>query len=581
MIRENKVVPITPKLFDILLLLVENSGSLITKETLLEKIWPNAFVEEANLSVNVASLRKTLGNDHQYIETVPKGGYRFVAAVRRLQPNENISSPPAAKLAKEKLANNVETAGQLKSLAILPFDNGSENPAAEYLSEGLTESIINNLSQLSALRVVARNSVFRYKNSKLSASAIARHLGVHLVVSGRILQLADRIIIRTELVDMSSERQLWGGQFHRRLSDVLAVQQEISEEVSKALEFQLTREERNRLTKHYTDNSEAYHLYLKGRYHWNKFNQVGLRTAVEFFVQAIDIDPTYALAYAGLADCYYRMSNVYAPSSEAMPKAKASAIKALDIDPNLSEGHAALGLAKLFYELDWPGAESAFRRAIEINPQYSTAHQRLGLYFSLLTRFEDAAREYELARQIDPLSQHLAYGLALMFFLARDYERALSEVQTTLEMDSNYVPTLYLLGRTYEQLGKIDQAVEVFEKILALNDSAPTFLAALGHVHAISGKKHEAKRILEQLRERARHSYVSSYCFAVIHLALGDRDEALSCLERAFEERSEMMTWLKIDPHLDEIRSYPRFRELMHRAGLAEDYQAYEELIAS
>jgi len=571
--RNDTPIPLTPKVFDLLLLLVRRSNSLLDKDTILREIWPDAYVEEANLSVNVATLRKALGegvNEFQYIETVPKRGYRFLAKVRKRAENdrgETAQDSPTFIPKKTK----VQAPASINSLAVLPFKNESNDPSAEYLSDGVTESIINNLSQLNSLRVVARSSVFRYKQTKLTTASVARHLGVRLIVSGRILQLGDRVIIRTELVDMSDERQLWGGQFHRKLSDVLSVQGEISEEISKALESQLTREERHRLTKHYTDNSEAYHLYLKGRYHWNKFTQLSLRTAVDFFSRAIEVDPGYALAYAGLADCYYRLSNVYAPTQDEMPKAKAAAMRALEIDPNLSEAHAALGLSNLFYELDWAGAEKAFRRAIEINPNSAIAHQRLGLYFNLLTRFEEAEEELELARQIDPLSLNLSWSFALMYFLARDYERALDEIQTTLELDRHYLPVLYLQGRTYEQLGQIDRAIATFEEALALND-APTFLAGLAHTYATAGNRRAARSIMEQLEERSRHTHVSAYAKAVIHMSLGERNEALACLERAYAERCEMITWLKIDPAFDPLRYDPRFSNLLKRVGVHDDY---------
>jgi TolB-like protein/Tfp pilus assembly protein PilF len=576
-IRDGKNLSITPKVFDVLLLLVENSGSLITKEKLLNVIWPDACVEEANVSVNIASLRRVLGQsagEHQYIETVPKGGYRFVATV-------GVTAwRPRAELGTERKSNGVGAINGLDALAVLPFHNGSNDPTAEYLSDGLSESIINRLSRLKSLRVVARNTVFRYKNTTLDQATIAAQLHVRLIVSGRILQLGDRVIIRTELVDVSNGCQVWGGQFHRKFSDVLDVQAEISEEICKALEFQLTQEERRRLTKHYTDNGEAYHLYLKGRYHWNKYNQIGLRTAIDYFTQAIEIDPTYAIAYAGLADCYYRMSNVYAATRDAMPKAKAAAMKALDIDPNLSEAHAALGLIRLFYELDWSGAQGEFLRSIEINPNSSIAHQRMGLYFNLLGRFEDAERELEVARQIDPLSPQL-YGIfALRFFLAGDYEQALAEVRRTLEMDEDYVPSLYLLGRIYEQLGQLDQAIAVFEKVLAVND-APTFLAALGHVQAMSGNDGAARRILAQLQEQSQQNYASGYAEAVIHLALRDKNEAFLCLERACDERCEMMTWLKVDPLFDGVRSDLRFSGLLRRVGLDDDLRAWHVSAAS
>jgi TolB-like protein/Tfp pilus assembly protein PilF len=576
--RSEKLVPLTPKVFDILLFLVQRKGSLVEKETLLTEIWPDAFVEEANLSVNIATLRKALGDgpsDHQYIETVPKRGYRFVAKVATREIKDDSSAAESLDIRRNWREQPSLPAApkNFTSLAVLPFHNESKDPNAEYLSDGLTESIINSLSRLSGLRVVARNTVFRFRNTTLDLAQIAQELGVRSVVTGRILQLGDTVIIRTELIDPVNGWQLWGGQFHRKLSDVLAVQDEISEEISKGLEFQLTREERKQLTKHYTDNNDAYHLYLKGRYHWNTFSQSALRSAVDYLKQAIEIDPTYALAYAGLADCYYRLSSFYAPSREAMPKAKTAAMQALAIDPNLSEAHAALGLTKLFYELDWSGAERAFRRAIEINPNYSVAHQRLGLYFNLLGRFDEAEQELESARQIDPLSPHLSWSFALMFFLARDFEQALTEVQTTLEVDSNYVPTLYLLGRTYEQLGKLELALATFQKVLTLND-APAFLAALAHASVMSGDAGAARKILDQLEERSKHRYVSAYAKAIIHVSLSEKYLAFSCLEQAYKDRCEMITWLKVDPHFDSISADPQFIDLLSRVGLLDDRPA-------
>lgn len=576
--RNDSLVPLTPKVFDILLFLVQRKGSLVEKDTLLTEIWPHVFVEEANLSVNIATLRKALGDgpsDHQYIETVPKRGYRFVAKVETRQAKDDPSAAEPMGLRRNWQEQPHPSAApkNFTSLAVLPFHNESNDPNAEYLSDGLTESIINSLSRLSGLRVVARNTVFRFRNTNLDLAQIARELGVGSVVTGRILQLGDRVIIRTELIDPVNGWQLWGGQFHRKMSDVLAVQDEISEEISKGLEVQLTREERKQLTKHYTDNNDAYHLYLKGRYHWNTFSQTSLLTAVDYFTRAIEIDPAYALAYAGLSDCYYRLSNAYAPTREAMPKAKTAAMKALAIDPNLSEAHAALGLSKLFYELDWSGAEQAFKRAIEINPNNSIAHQRLGLYFNLRGRFDEAEQELELARQIDPLSMHMSWSFALMFFLARDYEQALTEVQTTLEIDSNYVPTLYLLGRTYEQLGKLELALATFQRVLTLND-APAFLAGLAHASVIAGDADAARKILDQLEERSKHRYVSAYAKAVIHVALGQKQQAFSCLEQAYTDRCEMITWLKSDPHFDSIHADPQFIDLLSRVGLLDDRPA-------
>jgi len=473
-----------------------------------------------------------------------------------------------------------KTDPEVNSLAVLPFDNGSDDPNAEYLSDGLTESIINSLSHLQNFRVMARNTVFRYKPKEVDPQVIGQELGVDSVLTGRILQLGDRIIVRAEMVSVETGWHMWGEQYHRKLSDILKVQQEISEEISTTLKRKLTREEKRRVTTCYTENVDAYRAYLRGRYHWNKFDRTALKKAVDYFFQAIEIDPAYALAYAGLADSYYRLSNVYAPTRDAMSKAKAAAIKALDIDETLSEAHAALGLIKLFYDWDWLGAEEEFNRAIESNPNNAIAHQRLGLYFNLLGRFAEARRELELALTIDPLSPQIYWGFALTFLLARDYQRAIEELQKTLEMDGNYKPALYLLGRVYEEAGQVSQAIAEFKRILALSD-APMFLAALGHAYALSGKHREARKVLKDLQEQSKQQYVSAYSKAVIHLTLGNKSQGFACLEQAYEDRCEMMTWLKIDPAFDSVRADIRFSNLMRRVGLNNDQLVCQKYAAS
>jgi TolB-like protein/Flp pilus assembly protein TadD len=568
-------VPLTPKVFDTLLILVQNAGRLVTKENLLQSVWPDTFVDEANLSVNVATLRKALGQStggSEYIETSPKRGYRFVANVI-IEHGQSTALMPEVDAGAHKQHRDTT-----HSLAVLPFYNESSDPNAEYLSDGLTESVINSLSHLQDLRIIARTSVFRYKGKDLDGRMIGKELGVKSVVTGRILQLGDRLIVRAEMVDVMTGWHMWGEQYHRKLSDVLEVQQEVSNKISIELKQRLTSEEKAKVSNSSTENAQAYKAYLKGRYHWSKFDLTSSKKAVDYFLEAIEIDPTYALAYTGLADTYYRLSNVYAPTRDAMAKAKAAAMKALEIDDTLSEAHAAMGLIKLFYEWDWSGAEKEFNRAIEINHNNAIAHQRFGLYFNLLGRFDEAKRELELAMLIDPLSPHSYWSLTLTFFLARQYEEAIEEVRKTLEIEQDYKPALYLLGRVYEQCGQPDQAVEVFKKILTLSN-VPMFLAALGHAYALSGKHTEARNVLKDLREHSKERYVSAYSEAVIHLALGDRDQTFLCLERACEDRCEMMTWLRIDPALESVRTDLRFTNLLRRVGLSND-QAFTEIVA-
>jgi TolB-like protein/Tfp pilus assembly protein PilF len=570
---DGKLVSLTPKAFDLLLVLVGNAGHLVTKDRLLKEVWPDAFVEEANLSVTIATLRKALrdrADEDQKIETVSKHGYRFVAKLVEVE-----RKPPLRVEAQEPIASLSGHRGLhhpvANSLAVLPFDNESANPDAEYLSDGLTESIINRIAQLRGLKVVPRNAVFRFKAKNVDPRQVGQQLGVASVLSGRILQLGESLIVRTELIDVRNGWQIWGEQYHGNLSDILAVQEEISAAISGKLRVKLTREEKERWGRRYTEDAEAFRLYLKGRYYWNKYTETGLRKAIDYFEQAIEIDPTYAVAYAGLADSYYRLSNIYESTSEAMPKARAAATRALQIDQTLSEGHASLGLVKLFYEWDWSGAAVAFSRAIESDTKNALAHQRFALYFNLLGRTDEALRQIRLAAALDPLSSQINSGFAVTFFLAREYQRAMEEVRKTLEMDGTYEPALFLLGRIYEQRGQHPESIAAFEKALALND-APMFRAGLGRALALAGQRKSALKVLNDLEGQSGQRYVSGYNKAVIHLALGDQDRAFSCLEQAYDERCEMMTWVKVDPHFDQIRADPRFANLLHRVGLDREY---------
>jgi tetratricopeptide (TPR) repeat protein len=390
------------------------------------------------------------------------------------------------------------------------------------------------------------------------------------VLSGRILKLGDRLIVRTELIDVLNGWQMWGDQYYGQLSDTLAVQEQISGAISAKLKLKLSREEKERFSKRTTQDAEAFRLYLKGRYYWNKYTEPGLKKAIDYFEQAIEIDPTYALAYAGLADSYYRLSNAYLPTREAMPKAKAAALQALEIDETLSEAHASLGLINLFYEWEWSGAAQEFHKAIQSNPGNAFAHQRFGLYFNVLGRFDEAERQIKQAAALDPLSPQIQSSLGWTFFLSRRYQQAIEEIQKALEMDNSYEPALYIMGRAYEGLARYAESIAAFNKALSLNP-VPMFLAGLGHVYAISGKSRLAHGVLSDLERQSAERYVSEYNKAVIHLALGDRERTFSCLGRAYEERCETMTLVKVDPFFDAIRTDIRFANLLRRIGLDDE----------
>ncbi|HKR00354.1 MAG TPA: protein kinase [Pyrinomonadaceae bacterium] len=455
----------------------------------------------------------------------------------------------------------------IDSLAVLPLANASADPGTEYLSDGITESIINTLSQLPQLKVMARATVFRYKGQEVDVAEVKRDLNVRAVMMGRVLQFGDNLVIKTELVDTSDGSQLWGDEYRRKSADIFEVQEEISKEISEKLRIKLTGEEKRLLVKRYTDNTEAYRLYLKGRFCLSKTTKEALNNAIKHFRQAIDTDPDYALAYAGLADAYYALSSNHLPANEAMPKARAAAEQALKFDDTLAEAHASLGLVKAFYEWDWAGAENEYRRAIELNPGYASAHHWYGWYLALVGRLNEAIAEIKQASELDPLSLEINSDLGLSFFFARQYERAVEQFEKALEMDPNSIWTRFFMGWAREQKGDYAEAVADYEKAARLDDS-PLIMAALGHTYVVAGQRDEALSVLEEMRTLAESRHVSSYHFAIIHAALGERDEAFDWLEKSYSAREEALVWLKVDPRLDTLRTDARFIDLQRRVGL-------------
>ncbi|MCA1815361.1 MAG: winged helix-turn-helix domain-containing protein [Acidobacteria bacterium] len=574
LLREGRPVPLAPKAFDLLTVLVRHGGHLLGKEELLKLVWPDQFVEEGNLSMNVSTLRKALGDDqaaHRYIETVPKKGYRFAADV------EELGGGPAGQTQAVRDVTAVEeepgpAVKAIDTLAILPFVNVSADPDFEYLSDGITESIINNLSQLPKFRVMARSTVFRYKGREVDALEVGRELRVGAVLVGRVLQVGGRMIVRAELVDAGDGSQLWGAQYNRQLDDIFAVQEEIAQEISEKSRLRLTRGEKERLGKRHTENVEAYHAYLKGRYFWNKRTGEGVRKAVEYFQQAIEADPTYALAYVGLADCYASLGFYLIgalPPGEVMPKAKAAALRALEVDETLAEGHASLGAIKMYYDWDWAGAESQFRRAIELNPNYALAHYWYGVYLAKLGRPDEAIIECRKGLEGDPLSLVINVTLAVIFYSARRHEEAIEQSLKALEMNPGFYPAYIPLSGAYEQQGLYGEAVAALQQARQIKDSPSYLLAILGQVYAAAGEEEAAREVLGEFEEVSKQRYIPSYLIALIHASLGANDSAFELLEKACEERSSWLTWLRVEPKFDRLRPDPRYAGLLRRVGLS------------
>ncbi len=457
----------------------------------------------------------------------------------------------------------------IDSLAILPFANASNEPDTDYLSDGITESIINNLSQVPRLRVMARSTVFRYKGRESDPREVGRDLGVRAVLTGRLLQRGELLVIKAELVNAVDGSQLWGEQYNRKMADIFSIEEEISKEISEKLRLKLSGAQKKRLTKRHTENTEAYQLYLKGRYHWNKRIEEELKKGIQYFEQAIAVDSSYALAYAGLADSYNILVSYSALApKEAFPKAKLAAERALELDERLGEAHASLAFVRFGFDWDFPEAEREFKRAIELNPGYAAAHQWYAIYLAAVERLEEAKTETTRAQDLDPLSLPIMTNVGWIHYLSRRYDRAIETFKKALEMDSNFILARRRLGQSYEQKGMFDEAIAEFQKTLAIFAGDTESLAALGHAYAASGREAEAYAVIEKLTELGKQRYIPSYFNARIHTALGQTDQAFEWLEKVYEERYGFLVYMKVEPSLDPLRQDPRFLELAHRVGL-------------
>lgn len=551
------------KPFQILELLLDRPGEVVTRKELRDKLWPGIIAGfDRSLNTAINTLRHALGDSAgspRFVETRSRRGYRFIAPVHSV--GIAASSPLA-----------VSEAGEaIRSIAVLPFENLGGDAEADYLSDGITESILQSLSQLPAVRVMARSSVFRFKGKKADPQSAGRELNVHVVLTGTVQPAAagdGSFVVAAELVEVANGWRLWGERFERKPAELLSVEQEIAKDISENLRLHLTGEDRRRLAKHSTENLEAYHDYLKGRYYWNKLTEEGLRKGIAFFDQAIKKDPGFALAHSGLADAYGLCGFFgLVPPQQVIPQARQAALRAIEADPNLSEAHASLASVLKIYDWDWARAEKEYRLAIALNPNYANARRWYAGYLSALGRTGEALREIRRARELDPLSLITNMELAWNYFMARQYERAMEESLKTLELEPEFAPARYSLGLACEQLGKYDEAVAALERARDASRANPSTLVALGHAYGRRGQRAEAQRILDDLKQWKSRAYLSSYLVALVHAGLGQADEAFSCLNSAIEERDAWLVWLKTEPRFDSLRGDPRFEELLRRIG--------------
>lgn len=568
LLRAGKVVPLTPKAFQTLLMLVQNHGRIVEKDEMLKSIWPETFVEEATLAQNVFTLRKALGGgeEEQYIQTIPKRGYRFVASITRVM--DESAGAPADQV--REVTHSVRRGGTIArdraicSLAVLPMINATADPKAEYLSDGITERIVNNLSLLPNLHIKACSTVQRYKGRELDPQEAGRELAVDSVLVGRILEYGEDMLIRMELVDVTNGWQLWGEEYSQKLSDLHNFHGLVARDISEKLRLKLTGADWRRLFKPRIERADAYHFYLEGRHFLNRRTREGYRKAIDCFEQAIEIDSSFALAHSGLADSYiqYDFYGLTAPW-DTLPKARAAAVRAVELDNELPEAHTSLAAIKLVYDHDALGAEREFKLAIRLNPKYSRAHDGYSHCLLEMGQIGASLAECKLALELEPFDLEINQHLGWHYLSARQYNLAIEQLQKTVAMGADFYRARILLGIAYVQRRLFSQAIAEFLQA-ALIEKTPVLSGFLGHAYALAGEK-EALKILDDLLEESKHSYVPPYSIALIYTGLGKQDEALEWLQKAFVEHSHWRGWLHLTPELDSLRADPRFTELVER----------------
>jgi TolB-like protein/DNA-binding winged helix-turn-helix (wHTH) protein len=611
--------------FQVLVLLLEKPGEIVTREELRARLWQgDTFVDfDHGLNNGVMRLREVLGDSSEnprFVETVPRRGYRFIAPVEEAIPTTSTSpleekqapalhaeAPVAEPVAdvRESSREHVITRPRLawrlpvaavfflvtilgltwyqflrpassrvgglpreKSLIVLPLENLSGDKDQDYFADGMTDELIANLAKIRSLRVISRSTAMAYKGTRKPLSQIAKELNVDAVVEGTVLRVGNRIRITAELVQVSTDQHLWADTYESQMEDVLALQNRVSSAIVNEIRINLTPEEEERLAKTPAVAPEAYENYLKGRYYWNKRSDENLTKAIGYFQQATHQDPQYALAYAGLSDCYAIISaEIFGtmPAADAAPKAKAAALRSLQIDPGGAEAETSLATVKFNYDWDWTGAAQGFQQAIQHNPSYATAYQRYSLYLIAMGRAQDSFEQINKARELDPLSISINFSVGWRLHMSRQYDRAIQQLRNTSDMDPSYELPHLVMGMSYAQKGDFDAALPELRKAVELSHGTPLMVSALANAYARSGNKAEAEKLLVQLSDESAKEYVSPYYFAVAYVGLGENDKALDWLERALADRSNGLVFVKVEPALDGLRQNPRFLALQRR----------------
>lgn len=591
--KAGAVVKLQPRPFKVLALMAHHPGQLVSREDIRAELWGDETFVDFDQGINacIKQIRTALGDDAEsprFIETVPRRGYRIIVPVQQVhrvaQTNAPLKGTATAAKAPSRLryymnaavavvllaaglwlvwlrgSHPKTTASRNISIAVLPFNNLNGDPQQEYFAEGMTDALITNLARLEALRVISRNSSMRFKDARKSTAEIAQELQANVLVQGSVLRSGNRIRITVQLVDSIADRHLWAEVYERDLEDVLELQNSVTKDIVHQVQLSLTQQEQTRLGSARRVNPRALEAYLRGRYFWNKRSGVSLAKANEYFQEALRVDPSYALAYAGLADA----CNVLGKYAEA----KTAALRALAIDDSMGEAHASLAYATMMLDWDWIAAETEFKRATELAPSYPTAHQWYAHFLTAQGRHDEAIREASVARDLDPLSLIIRENLAWQLYMSRRFPEAIEQLQAVLDLEPDFMPALESLGLALVMTGEHKSAIQKLRQAGQVSQDRTVADALLGYAYAVSGNKNRARRAFEELKHRSRMESVSPTLMAGICAALGAIDEAFLWLEQAYAQRSGDLIWLKANPMLDPLRQDPRFHGFLVRLGV-------------